>query len=154
MPATQVALGRTFVVTFNHGDDFFTELRTVCEDNNIRSAYIPMFIAGFSKARIVGTCDELADSAAPVWSAVYLTNLEALGGGTLAWDPESKAVAPHLHVTVGEKERSANGSTSHLLEAEVQFLTEMIIQEIEAPAMHRVRQSDLYDVPLLRLGSK
>jgi predicted DNA-binding protein with PD1-like motif len=154
MPATALTLGRTFGVTFNDGDDFFTELRAVCRDNDIRGAYIPMFIAGLSEARIVGACDKLDDPAAPVWSAVYLTNVEALGGGTLAWDPDNGEIAPHIHITVGEKERSATGHTSHLLDAKVQFLTEMIIQEVAAPAMQRIRQPDMYNVPLLRFGTE
>jgi predicted DNA-binding protein with PD1-like motif len=32
---------------------------------------------------------------------------------------------PHIHVTVGLKEHSATGHTSHLLSAKTQFLTEM-----------------------------
>lgn len=153
MAATPVTLGRTLAVTFDHGADFFTELLDVCERHAITQAYIPMFIAGFSEARIVGACDKLEDPAAPVWAAVHLQNLEVLGGGTIAWDPEQQRVAPHLHIAVGEKHRSAAGHTSHLLEATVQFPTEMIIQEIAAPSMQRVRDPDLYNVPLLRFGT-
>jgi len=116
----------------------------------VRQGYIPGFIAGFSQVQIVGTCDKLDDPNAPVWTKVHLTNVEAFGGGTLAYDPTNNNVAPHIHVAVGLKEHSAIGHTSHLLGAQVQFLTEMLVIEVAAPQMHRVRQPDLYDVPLLR----
>jgi len=153
MPAATLTLGRTLVVTFDHGDDFFTQLHKVCEAHEIRQGYIPMFIAGFRRARVVGACDRVDDPEAPVWTGVYLESLEVLGGGTLAWDPDQERIAPHLHITAGEKHRSAAGHTSHLLEAEVQFVTEMIIQEVAEPDLLRVRNPDLYDVPLLRFDA-
>jgi hypothetical protein len=108
-----------------------------------------MFIAGLSSVDIVGTCERLGDPHAPVWSKVQLSNVEALGGGTLAYDPETDTIEPHIHVTVGLKAHSATGYTSHLLAATVQFLTELVIVEVTEPHLRRVRQPDLYDVPLL-----
>ena len=152
MRSHELTLGRSFAVTFDHGEDFFTALTAFCEENGVRQGYIPGFIAGFSQVQIVGTCDKLDDPNAPVWTKVHLTNVEALGGGTLAYDPINEQVAPHIHVTVGLKDHSATGHTSHLLGATVQFLTEMLVIEVAAPQMCRVRQPDLYDVPLLRFG--
>ena len=117
MRSHEVTIGRNFVVVFDHGDDFYTALTEVCRDNGIRQGYIPMFIAGFSTAEIVGTCQRLDNPDAPVWSKVHLTNVEALGGGTLAYDDNRHRIAPHIHVTVGLKEHSATGHTSHLLGA-------------------------------------
>jgi predicted DNA-binding protein with PD1-like motif len=145
----EVTTGRTILAAFDHGDDFYTALDQTCREHGIRQGYIPMFIAGLRTADIVGTCEELADPDAPVWSKVHLTNVEALGGGTLAYDPATDTVTPHIHVAVGLKAHSATGHTSHLLAATVQFLTELVIVEITTP-VHRVRQPDLYDVPLLR----
>ncbi len=150
MRSASLALGRTFGVAFDHGDDFYPALADFCRNEGVRQGYIPSFIAGFSEVDIVGTCDKLDDPAAPVWSRVHLTNVEAFGGGTLAYDPEINEVKPHIHVTVGLKEHSATGHTSHLLGARVQFLTEMLVLEVLDPPMRRERQGDLYDVPLLR----
>jgi predicted DNA-binding protein with PD1-like motif len=147
-----LTLGRTFGVTFDHGEDFFTALADFCRTNNVRQGYVPSFIAGFSEIEIVGTCDKLDDPAAPVWTKVHLTNIEAFGGGTLAYDPTEDQVLPHIHVAVGLKERSATGHTSHLLRGQVQFLTEMLVIEVTSPDMRRERQPGLYDVPLLRFG--
>jgi predicted DNA-binding protein with PD1-like motif len=149
MQSRELTTGRTFGITFDHGDDFFPTLREFCRANTVRQGYIPMFLAGFAEADIVGTCEKLSDPNAPVWSKVHLTNVEAFGCGTLAWDPDQEQVLPHVHVTLGLKEHSANGHTSHLLDARVQFLVEMLLVEVVSPTMRRPRNPDLYDVPLL-----
>ena len=148
MKAGELKTGRTFAVTFDHGDDFTTTVARFCLENNVSQGYIPMFIAGFAEVDIVGTCEKLEDPKAPVWTKVHLTNVEALGCGTIAGD-DSGRISPHIHTSVGLKEHSATAHTSHLLAATVQFLTEMIVVEVEAPAMTRRRNKDLYDVPLL-----
>lgn len=153
MHSHELTVGRTFGLVFDHGDDFFDTLTAFCTTNNVGQGYIPMFIAGFAEAEIVGTCEKLADPGAPVWSTVHLTNVEALGCGTLAHDPETGRVLPHIHTSLGLKERSALGHTSHLLSARVQFLVEMLLIEITTPTMLRTREPALYDVPLLRFGS-
>ncbi len=74
---------------------------------------------------------------------------QALDGGTLAYDPTTEEVLPHIHVSVGLKHQSATGYTSHLLGAKVQFVTELYLVEIAEPTMTRVVQPNLYNVPLL-----
>ncbi len=149
MHGHELTTGRTFGVAFEHGEDFFTTLAEFCRTNGIRHGYIPMFLAGFSEAFIVGACDKLDDPGAPVWSRVHLTNVEALGCGTLAYDPDNDEVLPHIHTSLGEKRRSAVAHTSHLLDATVQFLVEMLVVEVLSPTMTRPGNPDLYDVPLL-----
>lgn len=146
----ELTTGRTFGIAFDHDDDFFDTLTAFCTANNVRQGYIPMFIAGFAEAEIVGTCEKLTDPGAPVWSKVHLTNVEALGCGTLGRDRETDRVLPHVHTSLGLKERCALGYTSHLLSARVQFLVEMLLVEITTPTMVRTQEPALYDVPLLR----
>ncbi|MCP2298332.1 putative DNA-binding protein with PD1-like DNA-binding motif [Nocardia amikacinitolerans] len=150
MRSHELVLGRTFGVAFDHGDDFYPALAEFCRTHEIRGGYIPSFIAGFSEVDLVGACERLDNPDAPVWSKVQLRNVEAFGGGTLAFDPDSGEIKPHIHVAVGLKEYSATGHTSHLLGARVQFLTEMLVIEVTAPQMQRTPQPDLFDVPLLR----
>jgi predicted DNA-binding protein with PD1-like motif len=90
-------------VAFDRGEDFFPTLSTFCKTHGIRHGYIPMFLAAFAEAAIVGTCDRLEDPDAPVWSRVHLTNVEAFGCGTLAYDPEHDEIVPHIHTTLGER---------------------------------------------------
>lgn len=149
MKSHELTLGRTFGVTFDHGEDFFSALEKFCREHEIRQGYVPGFIAGYRTAELVGTCEQLEDPAAPLWSKVHLENAEALGSGTIAYSPEEDRYLPHIHVAVGLKAHSAQGHTSHLLHAEVQFLTEMLVVEVLAPRMARVPDGDLYDVPLL-----
>ena len=149
MRHAELTIGRTFGVTFDHGEDFFPTLSTFCRKNRVRHGYIPMFLAAFAEAAIVGACDKLDDPKAPVWSRVHPTNVEAFGCGTLAYDAENDDILPHIHTTLGEKARSATGHTSHLLEATVQFLVEMLVVEVVSPTMTRPANPQLYNVPLL-----
>jgi predicted DNA-binding protein with PD1-like motif len=149
MQAHELTMGRTFGVRFDHGEDFFDTLSTFCRENEIQQGYIPMFLAGFAEAEIVGTCEKLENPEAPVWSKVHLTNVEAMGCGTLAQDGNG-GISPHIHTSLGLKERSATAHTSHLLSARVQFLTEMLLVEVATPAVTRPRDPRLFDVPLLR----
>ena len=151
MRSHEVELGRTFAVSFDDGEDFFTALEDFCRHHDVRQGYIPSFIAGFAEVDLVGTCDKLEDPKAPVWSKVHLANVEAFGGGNLAYDRGNDCVAPHIHVAVGLKAHSAAGRTSHLLGARVQFLTELLIVEVRTPTLLRVPEPAMYDVPLLRI---
>jgi predicted DNA-binding protein with PD1-like motif len=148
LESRELTIGRTFGVTFEHGEEFFPAFAKFCEVNGVRQGYVPMLLAGFAEADIVGACEKLEDPEAPVWSKVQVSGVEALGGGTFTHDSDG-ALSPHIHVTVGEKARSANGYTSHLLSARVQFLTEMLVVEVLSPTMIRPRNPDLYNVPLL-----
>ncbi|MEV4505430.1 PPC domain-containing DNA-binding protein [Streptomyces klenkii] len=152
MRARPITWGRSFAVALDHGEDFFTALGDFCQDHEIRSAHIPTLIGGFRTAQLVGSCRPLADPEAPLWEEVTVESLEVLGGGTLAWDPDTGRLAPHVHITAGLKAASAEGRTSHLLGAEVQFINELVIQEITDPVLIRRRDPGLYGVPLLGFG--
>ncbi|MER6100242.1 hypothetical protein ABT154_31180 [Streptomyces sp. NPDC001728] len=82
------------------------------------------------------------------------SSLEVLGSGTLAGDAENDRVAPHIHVSGGVKADSAGGRTSHLLDAPVQFVTELGIEEWTSPTVTRPRNPDLYDVPCSPSGRR
>src|SRR5260370_4943162 len=107
MRSAELTLGRTFSVTFEHGKDFFTELREFCVVNNVKQGYIPFFIAGMSEVELVGTCEKIEDKNAPIWSKVHLENVEAVGAGTLAFDEETGQISPHIHVSIVQKTESA-----------------------------------------------
>ncbi len=85
---------------------------------------------------------------------MHLTNAEALGCGTIAYDHQAGRILPLVRVTLGLKERAADGYTSHLIDARVQFLVEMILVEVTAPAMTRPADPALYDVARLSFGGQ
>jgi predicted DNA-binding protein with PD1-like motif len=149
MKSAELTLGRTFSVTFEHGKDFFSELREFCAANNVKQGYIPFFIAGMSEVELVGTCERVEDMNAPVWTKMYAENVEAVGAGTLAFDEETGQISPHIHLTIGKKFDSATARMSHLLSAKVLFLTEMVVVEVLAPKFRRIPDPALYNVGLL-----
>lgn len=157
MRFAKVRTGRRFVLALDDGEDFLESLTRFCTDQGIQSGYIPTFVGGFRTARLVGSCGPLADPEAPLWEEVTVETLEALGGGTLAWDFEKGCLSPHIHVAAGLKANSAEGRVSHLLGATVQFVCEMPIIEVvddsDEPVLTRRRSADLYDVPLLGFGT-
>lgn len=149
MKSAMLKVGRTFSVTFEHGKDFFSELREFCAENDVKQGYIPFFIAGMSEVELVGTCEKIEDKHAPIWSKVYLENVEALGAGTLAFDEETGQISPHIHVSIGQKTDSALARMSHLLNAKVLFLTEMVVVEVIEPHFQHIQNPSLYNVGLL-----
>ncbi|MYZ37900.1 MULTISPECIES: PPC domain-containing DNA-binding protein [unclassified Streptomyces] len=157
MRYAQVRTGRQFVLALDHGEDLLDGLTQFCADQGIQAGYIPTFVGGLRSARLVGSCEPLATPEAPLWEEITIETLEALGGGTLAWDTETGCLAPHIHVAAGIKGKSAEGRVSHLLGATVQFICEIPIVEVtnipKGPALTRRRSADLYDVPLLGFGA-
>lgn len=152
MHAHQLSLGRSFAVVFEPGEDFYDTLTVFCRAHEVRQGYIPMFIAAFAEAEIVGTCQKPEDPDAPVWSSVHVDNVEAFGAGTIAWDEQHQTIQPHIHTTLGLKHQSATGFTSHLLSARTQFVVEMVITEITDPQLRRLPNPDAYNTPLLAFG--
>lgn len=149
MKSAVLTVGRTFSVTFEHGKDFYSELQEFCAQNDVKQGYIPFFIAGMSEVELVGTCEKVEDQNAPIWSKVCLENVEAVGAGTLAFDEETGKISPHIHVSIGRKTDSALARMSHLLNAKVLFLTEMVVVEVLHPHFQRIKNPSLYNVGLL-----
>jgi hypothetical protein len=57
--AAELTIGRTFVVHFDHGDDFYTALSDFCREQDVKQGFIPMFIAGMREVELVGTFEKL-----------------------------------------------------------------------------------------------
>jgi predicted DNA-binding protein with PD1-like motif len=151
MRSHSLTLGRTFGVVFDHGEDFMTALREFCQTNGVRQGYLPGFLGAFSSADLIATCEAPTDPMAPVWSRTQVEYVEAIGSGTLAMNPETGTVAPHVHLATGLKRYGAAGYTSHLLGGTVQFVIELLVIEVVSPAMYRPTDPELYDIPILTL---
>lgn len=150
MRSSEITLGRSIAVVFEHGEDFMTALADACKQHQVTQAFIPTFIAGFSTVELVGTCEGLKNPLAPLWETVQVQHVEALGSGTIALNTATRQLHPHIHVATGLKGDGAAGRTSHLVSARVQFLTELLLVEVATPAMVRTPEAELFDVPLLR----
>lgn len=148
MRHAELTLGRSFALAFDDGEDLVDELTSFCRRTGIRQAIVPMFLGGFRRVGLVGTVGPLENPEKPLWEETVLTTVEAVGAATLAWDPETESVSPHIHVAVGRKDLEAAGSVSHLKWAEVQFIQEMFLQEVLGPTMLRP-ECGPYEVPTL-----
>jgi predicted DNA-binding protein with PD1-like motif len=147
--AAQFVSTRSFGVVFDHGADFFSSLAQVCRDNNIRQGYIPVFVGAFSYVKVAGTCTDM-DPQLPMFdSFVESEFVETVGGGTIAWDAETESISPHVHLSVGKRMHGAEGITSHLFEATVQFTLELVVVEVIGPRWTRKVDPDVYDLRLL-----
>jgi hypothetical protein len=93
--------GRAFGIRPDPGERFFPALAGFCDNHDVRHRYIPKFLAAFAEANVAGAGDKLDDPDAPVWSGVHLSNAEALGCGTIAYDQQAGRILRHVHVTPG-----------------------------------------------------
>jgi predicted DNA-binding protein with PD1-like motif len=150
MRSRQLTLGRTFGVVFDHGEDFLPALAEFCAAHDVRQGYLPGFLGAFTTVDLVATCEAPADPVAPIWTRMQLEHVEAVGSGTLATDPTTGHIHPHVHLATGVKRYGAAGYTSHLLAGTVQFVVELLVIEVVAPQMHRPSDPGLYDIPILR----
>ncbi|WEH37852.1 DUF296 domain-containing protein (plasmid) [Streptomyces sp. AM 4-1-1] len=58
----RVHTGRQFVLALDHEEDLLDSLTQFCADQGIRAGYIPTFVGGLRSARLVGSCEPLADA--------------------------------------------------------------------------------------------
>jgi len=151
MHSRPLTLGRTFGVVFDHGDDFLPTLVRFCAQNGVSQAYLPGFLGAFSAAALIGTCEPPEDPMAPIWTRKELEYVEAVGSGSIAVNPATGQLAPHVHVALGARLNDATGYTSHLLDATVQFVIELLVIEVAEPTIQRVPHPGLYDIPVLKL---
>lgn len=149
MFSTEITTGRRFAVVLQPGDDVMDSLGQFCRDNGVEQGYLPVFLGAFSALSIIGTCERVEDEFEPMPKAVDLSNVEGIGSGTIAWDADAERVLPHLHVAVGLKSYSATAYAGHLLSATVQYVTEVIVEEVTAPRFSRVPDPAARGIPNL-----
>jgi predicted DNA-binding protein with PD1-like motif len=149
MEVAEVKLGRTFVVVFKHGSDFYGELRRFCRKNNVRQGYIPTLIGAFKDIQVKGSMSKDLDK--PELERIRVEGAELMGGGTIAYDEDADEILPHVHVALGDRLKAGAGVTSCLLDATVNFTVEMVLVEIISPKMVRVENPSLFNMKLLSL---
>jgi predicted DNA-binding protein with PD1-like motif len=134
MRGEQLTLGAAYGVVFDDGEDFYTALGAFCRSRNIRQGYIPMFLGGFTTVEIAGDC---ADGSC---TTVDRSQVAMVGAGTIAYEPFSDTVVPHVHVSVGRTGHGgATARTSHLVSAQVRDLNELLLIEVAYPLLQRHR---------------
>lgn len=92
-------VGRTFVVRFDHGDDFHGELLTLIKKENIRNGWFHC-IGGLLEADVVIGPKEPTMPPEPIWQEVRSPR-ELLGTGSILWDEHDEPKI-HLHTSLGD----------------------------------------------------
>lgn len=150
MISSELKIGRTFAIRFEHGKDFMAELEEFCSVNNVKQGYVPFFAGDFSEITIVGTCGKMEQPEAPMLnSPAYFENVETFGCGTIAHDKETGKISPHFHISIGSRLNSATAHTSHFIDGKVQFLTEMVLVEVLSPSLERIVDENVFNLRLL-----
>lgn len=149
MFSAELRTGRRFALVLQPGDDVTESLTTFCRENGVEQGYLPVFLGAFSALSLIGTCEPVDDEFEPMPKSVHLTNVEGIGSGTIAWSEHGQHVLPHLHVAVGLKSYSATAYAGHLLAATVQYVTEIIVEEVLSPRFSRVPDPAARGIPNL-----
>nr|WP_276611083.1 PPC domain-containing DNA-binding protein [Kineococcus siccus] len=145
--------GRRVAVVLEPGEDLFGGIAQVCRDLDVRQAYVPVFLGAFSTAELIGTCGPVPDPDLPMTDVVHLDNTEGSGSGSIAWEEATGRVSVHLHASLGLKSRSATAHAGHLLAARVQYVVELVLEEVVAPGLLRVPHPGARGIPALAFAS-
>jgi predicted DNA-binding protein with PD1-like motif len=136
MITAEVTSGRRIAVVLQPGEDVILSIVAACRAADVEQGYIPVFLGAFRRVRLIGTDALILDEDAPLGNSIDVTNAEGLGSGSIASSFEGPVV--HLHVAVGAKGDGARARAGHLLSAEVQYVTELVIDEVLAPRLVKV----------------
>ncbi|WP_191906703.1 PPC domain-containing DNA-binding protein [Microbacterium lushaniae] len=133
--ATAVS-GRRLMIALEPGDEVLSSLATACRDAGIDQGVISTFSGALRWARLIASDTVPADPELPLPDHIEATYCEGVGSGTITRDPDGAHVV-HVHVALGEKDRSGAAVAGHLLAAETHYVVEVVIDEVLAPVMTR-----------------
>ncbi len=154
MYSAELTTGRRFALVLQPGDDVTESLTRFCRENGVQQGYLAVFLGAFSTVSLIGTCEPVDDEFEPMPQSVHLTNVEGIGSGTIAWSAADELTLPHLHVAVGLKSYSATAYAGHLLAATVQYVTEIVVEEVISPRFRRVPDPAARGIPALSFGQE
>ena len=100
MKYTKATLKRTFIVKFEHGDDFLKELNDLVKKENIKAGLIN-FIGALETSEMVVGPKENKIPPEPVYKKIDDVR-ELLGIGTIFWKDDEPKI--HLHAGIGRED--------------------------------------------------
>ncbi len=118
-------VGRAFMVRFDHGDDFHSELLALIKKENIRNAWFHC-IGGLLEAGVVIGPKEPTMPPEPIWKEIK-TPRELLGTGSILWDEHDEPKI-HLHTSLGDHGTAMTVCTRK--DTKVYLIVEVYIVEI------------------------
>ena len=145
MRYTQAAIGRVFVLRFDHDDDFIKEVKNLALKEQISFATVT-FIGALAKGDIVAGPKELKLPARSSWYS-FNDGREVLGFGTVVRD--GRTVESHIHLTLGKGEKAITGCLR--ANSKVFITVEAIVTELKGAKVSR-RKDKKTGHKLLTLG--
>jgi len=97
MEYTRGSIGRIFVLRFDHGDHFLSELSSFLKKENIRSAWFHM-LGGIRRAEVVTGPEAPTVPPEPMWKKIDQAH-EVIGLGSVFWENDEPKI--HLHAALG-----------------------------------------------------
>ncbi|MCK5698934.1 MAG: DUF296 domain-containing protein [Candidatus Aenigmarchaeota archaeon] len=123
MKSEQATLGRTFILKFDHNDDFLEELKAFIKQNQIKAGTIQL-LGALKKAGIVTgpQKDELPPT--PIERQIQDAH-ETVGFGTIFWQDDEPKI--HIHASLGRDKDTTIACIRK--ETQVFIVIEAILQE-------------------------
>ncbi len=149
MISTVLELGRAVLVVVEPGEELTAQVLRACRAHGIRQGYLPVFLGAFTTMTLIGSCGPTPDHHLPMADRVHLENVEGSGSGTLSTDPGTGDTVLHLHAAVGVKHYSATGYAGHVVAAQVQYVAELVVQEVLDPVLTRAVHPGSAGLPIL-----
>ena len=131
MFSSEITAGRRIIVVLQPGDDVLPSIVEACDQHGISQGYLPVFLGAFATVTLIATAEPILDEDAPLPLSVTHRNTEGTGSGTLV--SVDGVLVPHVHIAVGAKGQSGAAYAGHLLGATVQYVTEVVIEEVLEP---------------------
>ena len=153
MISAVLGLGRALMVAVEPGEDLIEQVLSACRGHGIEQGYLPVFLGAFSTMTVIGSCGPVPDHQLPMADRVHLENVEGSGSGTLTTDPAGGGPVLHLHAAVGVKHYSANGYAGHVTAAQVQYVAEVVVQEVLEPVVTRAVHPGSAGLPILSFAA-
>lgn len=131
MKHEEVTMGRSFILKFDHGDDFLEELKSFIKEKGIYAGTI-QFIGALKKAGVVvgPEKDELPPT--PIWQKIEKAH-EVAGIGTIFWEKDEPKV--HIHASAGHNKDTIVACIRK--ETQVFIVIEAILQEYKNTSAKR-----------------
>ena len=131
MRATNVTLGRRWMLVLEPGEEVLATVTQWAEREGVTSATVDMFFGALRSARLIATNGEMVDPEPPLPDQVDVTYLEGVGAGSIG-TVDGRTVV-HLHLAAGAKGEGGAAYAGHLLAAETHYTLEMVVQEVLDP---------------------
>lgn len=152
MRSAEVTVGRRIVLVLEPGEEVVAAVTEACRQHGVRQGLVPVLSGAFRSVTMIAAHTPVEDEEPPLPQEVTVPYTEGIGSGTVQWDPQAGAAAVHLHVAVGVKNTGATGFAGHLLQAEVHYTTEVLVEEVLSPALLRLPDPAAHGITTLHLG--